>query len=223
MTKSHKDLADFHKDLAKRQDEKWDKLQESMERGRRQTEEAVLKMREKTEKAMLEERRKTEKAIRESERRTERFIRELGGTFDNRWGDFMESLVHGDLLALLDGQGVTGLRKVRRNRKVEDDDKRTKAEFDLMAHNGDKAALVEVKTTLHAKHVDGFLYKLDNAKAWLPDELGGKTVYGVVAFLSADGGVKRRAEKKGLLLIESPGGAGFSRIANTEGFEPRTW
>ena len=145
-------------------------------------------------------------------------VNRVTGAYDNRWGDFMENLVRGDLARLLGDRGAAEGAE-----RAEGPLKNKKAEFDLWAGNGKDVVLAEVKTTMRSENVEEFVEKLGRARAWLPDEIGDRTLYGALAFLRADENVRRRAGNLGLFLVESPGGSGLSRVANEKGFKPKEW
>ena len=231
MARSREDLAKTQKDLAKDMARTQEDLARTQKEERRKAAEERRKTEEhgrKIEAAMAEERRKTEEERRKTEkvmRETARFIKKVTGDYDNRWGDFMENLVRGDLVRLLGERGVAvGAGAAEGPLSAEDEDGNEAAEFDLWAGNEREAVLAEVKTTLRPEDVEGFAEKLGRARAWFPEKVGDRALYGVLAFLRAHGSVRTRAERLGLFLVESPGeGAGLSRVVNSAGFAPRKW
>ena len=212
---------------------------------RRKTEEE----RRKTE----EERRKTEEARRETEasikslgehvRELTEDLKEANGNFNNKWGRFMENLVEGDFLAVLKERGF-GVKNVTPRMKSIDEDRKTVAEYDLVARDGGVVVVAEVKTTLWREDVEEFLEKLARFKMHFP-EFQGRRVLGAVAFMAvadekdkkkkkkrraADGqraaGKKKPADElardAGLFAIRSPGGApGLAVVENPPDFEPK--
>ena len=74
----------------------------------------------------------------------------------------MESLVEGDLVGLLQAQGIA-VERTCTNVKGGRDGRHY--EFDILAHlNGEEVVVVEVKTTLRAEDVTEFLGKLENSR-----------------------------------------------------------
>ena len=213
--------------------------------------EARRKSEEKTAEVMREERRKTEAAQRrteaafeslaESQKETKERMRELtkdlhktDGNFNNKWGRFMENLVEGDFLAVLKERGF-GVRSVTPRMKSIDEHRQTKAEYDLVARDGDAVVVAEVKTTLGDRDVAKFLEKLARFKKHF-SEFQGWRVLGAVAFLAVadkgspvakgdppeSGEADKRAQRAGLFAIRSPGGApGLAVVENPPDFTPR--
>ena len=189
------------------------------------------------EKALRESQRRGEEALRKSHLQTQKEVRELNeslkeanGNFNNKWGHFLENLLEGDLVSLLKGWGIT-VERTLPSITVKRPDGTIAAEYDLLAINGAEIVVVEVKTTLEKDAVDRFIEKLEDFKNQLP-VYKDKTLYGAVAYMRLKtkdyskkfkhGDASQLAQEKGLLLIQSPGGAkGVSKIVNREGFKPK--
>ena len=192
------------------------RLAEQVSEAQRRTEEAQ----QRTEEAQ----QRTEKALKETQavvREQSESLKRASGNFNNKWGAFMEKLVKGNLIDLLQKQGISVDVVIR---KIEIWDKNNKdqlAEFDLLAVNGDEMVVVEVKTTLSSEKLAKFIHKLEKYKHRLPVDKR-KKIYGAVAYLDSDGNAKEEAIKQGLFVIEAPRRDGeFATIANPEGFEPQ--
>ncbi|MGH8552099.1 MAG: hypothetical protein ACRESZ_14220 [Methylococcales bacterium] len=144
--------------------------------------------------------------------------RRLEDLFTSQWGKLMESLVAGDIIAVLNRFGVavmdTSTRVKGRTGKGR------QFEFDIIAHDGDTAVVIEVKTTLRPQFVTQFVDKLDAFKTWLP-RYANNTIYGAMAFLTADASSDTMAERLGLIVIRATGDS--ATIVNQEGFKPRSW
>ena len=152
----------------------------------------------------------------ERERKFDRRINQLSGSEDNRWGRLVEALVEGDLVDLLQGAGVAveeldGRVRVRRatgeNR-----------EYDFIARGPADAVVVEVKTTLRPEDVRWFLQRMGEFRQWAPRDAR-DSVWGALAYLTAEDGVVKMAERAGFYLIQAVGPN--ARVVNTEGFRPR--
>ena len=152
----------------------------------------------------------------ERERKFDRRINQLSGSEDNRWGRLVEALVEGDLVDLLQGAGVAveeldGRVRVRRatgeNR-----------EYDFIARGPADAVVVEVKTTLRPEDVRWFLQRMGEFRQWAPRDAR-DSVWGALAYLTAEDGVVKMAERVGFYLIRAVGPN--ARVVNTEGFRPR--
>ena len=138
-------------------------------------------------------------------------IKELNELFTGQWGKLMESLVEGDLIKLLKKKGIDVEVTVQNI-------KSKKWQLDIVAINGEEVVVVEVKTTLSLKDVDIFIGKLKEFKMVLP-KYADKKILGAVAYLKANEGSERNAEKKGLYVIRATGSS--SSIINESGFKPR--
>ena len=142
-----------------------------------------------------------------------------------RWGQFMENLAEKDLLELLCERSIR-VDKILPNLLALDDDGYTrKAEYDLVAHNGEEIVVVEVKTTLFKIDIDAFISKLGRFRSYFPRWKNYK-VYGAMIYMGeARNEIDKAvpyAESEGLLLIRCPkGSTGMAKIVNLVGFVPR--
>ena len=161
--------------------------------------------------------KETSQQMKETDRRLDKSLNRMQGRFDNRWGDFMESLVEGDLVALLQRRDILVDRIHPRpygKRNGED------FEFDIVAINGAEVVVVEVKTTLCAADIKHFLKKLLKYTYYEPEHRG-KTIYGAMAYLKTSKAAKTHAERQGLFVIRATGDS--ASIVNEEGFVPRVF
>ena len=150
-----------------------------------------------------ESHKKTEASLREFQRETQKAINKTNGNFNNKWGAFMESLVDGALVKLLNERNISvdkTLSRVIFHRP----DKSEEGEFDLVAINGEEVVVVEVKTTLTADDVDYFIKKLKRFKEVFT-EYRDKKIYGGVAYLEAKKLLPQSMEEKGLFVIKALG------------------
>ena len=145
-----------------------------------------------------EARRKGEESLREAQGKTEESLqltqeklRELGehlkradGNFNNRWGQFLENLVDGDMARILKEAGMRVDRLVPRV-VVKAPDATVLTEHDLVAANGKEAVVLETKTTLGNEDVAAFLHKLKAFKKHVPLYKSHK-VHGAVAFMRTE-------------------------------------
>ena len=154
----------------------------------------------------------------ERDRRLEETLNRIAGDGDARWGQLMEALVGGDLVRLLRGAGmdveVLGQRIRSHNREG------VWREYDLVAAGKSLAVVVEVKTTLRAKHVGQFISRLGDFREWRPD-YARATMYGALGYLTAKGDATRVAEEAGFYLIRAVGSN--ASIVNSETFKPRLY
>ncbi|HOL42248.1 MAG TPA: hypothetical protein PLY78_10485 [Methanospirillum sp.] len=161
--------------------------------------------------------KETDRILSEKFRETDKKLNKLERLFTSQWGKLVESLVEGDILALLNKRGIQVTDTVKRRAGRRDG---VDYEFDIIAINGDEIVIVEVKTTLRPEDIRNFLRKLKQAKNWMP-EYADKKVYGAVAFLSEDAGTAAMAEKNGLFVIRATGDS--ASIINPENFVPKVW
>lgn len=148
---------------------------------------------------------------------TDKKINKLEFLFTSQWGKLVESLVEGDIIKILNEQGIEVTDTIKRRTGVREG---VRYEFDIIVINGTEIVIVEVKTTLKRDDIIEFLEKLTCAKRWMP-EYADKKIYGAVAFISEDSGVSVLAERKGLFVIRATGDS--ASIINHEGFSPKEW
>ena len=169
------------------------------------------------------ERRKTEESfqrLQEAQKKTEETLNKTRGDFTCKWGDFMESLIQGDLQKLLRERGIA-VEKILRKVSVGRSDKTVAMEFDLVAVNGKEVVVVEVKTTLTGEKIDKFIKRLENFRAIFP-EYKERKIYGCVAYLGEHKESARESEENGLFVIKAlEGASNISTIVNPPDFRPR--
>ena len=197
------------------------KTQESLQ----ETQRAMRKSQEKTEKTMRESRKETEKSLQKTQESFQNLNKSLdkaSGNFNNKWGAFMEGLVKGDIVRLLNEWNIQ-VEKVMPRVKIRRKDNTIKNEYDLIVVNGSEIVVIEVKTTLSAEKLNVFMDKMVRFKKNFP-EYSDKNIYGGVAYIEADGESAKNAEQEGLFVIEAPGGpTSVSTIVNGQGFKPKTF
>ena len=166
--------------------------------------------------AQKETDRQFKESRREADRRLKRLERTIDKTnakFDNRWGKFVENLVHGDLVALLSSWEIKVHRVQPRMTYPPCKGKRG-GEFDLVAVNGEELIIIEVKSTLEKGDVDRFIEKLKMAQDVFT-EYRERKIYGGVAYLEAIKKADEYADSQGLFTIKAPGGnSNISTITN---------
>ena len=239
-----KDIAVTMQEVAEEQ-KKTEKARQRTEEAQQKTEKGLMELREdvkETQKTVREQGKNLDKAngsmreLRESVEKQGENLDKANGGFKDKWGSFVENLVKGTLVSLLKSKGIAVTRLIP-NYEVNDENLQPIAEFDLIASNGDEMVVVEVKSTLTNEKVDAFVQKVEKFdKSSFPTYREGKKIYGAMAYMEIYERTKRakkrkqvagedsakRAARKGLLLIEAPGGdVDFAKIVNPEGFEPR--
>ena len=179
------------------------------------------------ERLMKERQRKADKRQKEADRRqketdrqmqeTDRRLKKAEDLFTTQWGRLMESLVRGDLVALLNERGIEVERTLQR---VESRRGGRHFEVDLLAVNGREVVVVEVKTTLRSEGVTKFLSKLSEFVDWC-SEYRGRRILGAVAYLDGAESVTKYAERSGLFVIRATGSS--ASLLNESGFKPRVF
>ena len=144
-------------------------------------------------------------------------MKKLEGLSTSQWGALVESLVEGDLVALLQERDIevqSTHPRVSGRRNGEH------YEFDILAINGEEVVVVEVKTTLRSEDVTHFLEKLARFTEYEP-VWKGKHIFGAVAYLKTDASVQAYAERQGLFVIRATGSS--VGIINRTDFRPRVF
>ena len=177
----------------------------------------ITRQQEATDRLMKETARQQEATDRQM-KETDRRLRKAEGLFTSDWGLLMESLVRGDLVALLRERGVhvnhTQAGRFRGRRNGEH------FEVDILAENGREVVVVEVKTTLRPPHVKNFVSRLSEFEEWFP-VYRDKRVLGGMAYLQCDPSLRKHAERQGLFVIRATGSS--ASIVNAPDFKPRVF
>ena len=160
-----------------------------------------------------EQQRQTDRQMKETDRR----LTKAEDLFTTQWGKLMESLVRGDLVALLNDRGIEVEKTLQRLQSRRNGDH---YEVDILAVNGREVVVVEVKTTLRSEAVTGFLSRLSVFLDWCP-EFRGKRILGAVAYLDGADSVAKYAERRGLFVIRATGSS--ASIVNAPDFRPHTF
>ena len=189
----------------------------------------LRKSQQKTEEA----RREGEKVLREAQQQTERALQDLtkkldraDGQFRNKWGKFLENLVKGDLIKILEERNIE-ITRIQPRTKIYKNKKEI-GEFDLVAKNGEEIVVIEVKSTLTIEDVQKFIHHLKRFKEYFTEDKD-KIIYGGVAYLCEPEykearGAATYAEENGLFVIVSPGGqSNVTTISNPKDFKPKAF
>ena len=226
------EIREIIRDLGKGQREVQEaqkKTEAGLQEFQRKTEESQRKTEEsqrKTEAGLQEFQRKTEESQRKTEKsiqKTQESINKSEGNFNNKWGAFMESLISGDLVKLLNERKISVVKTSPRIRSWRPDGTVT-SEFDIVASNGEEVVVVEVKTTPTHEDINYFIKKLEKFKEVFK-EYKDKKIYGAVAYLddSKVENLPTYMEKRGLFVIQALGGGNISAITNSADFVPKSF
>ena len=153
--------------------------------------------------ALTESQEKTDRQMAETDRQISRLEKQLGGISNNN-GLFAEeyfynSLRQGDKTFL--GEKFDKMIKAE---IVEDDNNKTKAEFDIMLVNGKSVAIIEVKFRVRDKHVDQVLKKVKPFRKKFP-EYQNHQVYLGLASMVFDEDIEEKCKENGIAVIKQVG------------------
>ena len=157
------------------------------------------------------------KELRKQMKDTDRRLKKTDELFNSQWGKLMESLVEGDLVALLQKRDIS---VTYTHTRMQGRYHGEHYEFDILAEDGDEVVVVEVKTTLRPGDVAQFLEQLGRFTTYRP-LYRDKKIYGAVAYLKADKSVQVHAERQGLFVIRATGSS--ASIVNDREFVPRVF
>ncbi|MBC6415362.1 MAG: DUF3883 domain-containing protein [Bdellovibrionales bacterium] len=166
---------------------------------------------------LIKENQKGLKELRESQRETNEGLKQARALFETQWGKLMESLVEGDLIKILNEQGI---EVINTHTNVKHRSEKDGYEYDILAVNGKEVVVVEVKTTLRVKHVKYFLEDLKKFPVRL-HHFKDFIIYGAVAYLRAEEEAMRYSEKQGLFVIRATGSS--ASLVNKKGFKPKVF
>ena len=216
--------------ITKRQEEtakRQEKFDEELKESRRQFDEEMKESRKKFNEELKESRRQFDEEMKESQERLnkgleksrmefDKKMNKMRGIWSNAWGDFVESLVSGSLVKMLQ-EWIPSINMIMKN--IEGQRNGHDCEFDIIAVNNEALVATEVKSTLSVQDVKDFLEKLKNFSMFLPQFKNYK-VYGAVAYLKVTQGAEKFAMKQGLFAIRATGDSG-EILNKKDSFEPQ--
>jgi hypothetical protein len=179
--------------------------------------------------AILQEVGKKQEELTESQKETDRIVKENAlqmketdrrlGKLGNRFGEIVEHMVAPNLREKFSELGLV-FPQANLNTDVRDYVNKIFLEIDVLLENGDKAMLVEIKSTLTAEDVKDHIKRLEKMRAYA-DLHGDKRAFlGAVAGVVMTPAVKEYASGQGFYAIE-PSGETFS-ITPPQG-KPKEW
>lgn len=158
----------------------------------------------------------TDKKFKETDRLLNNLMKKMSEV-ESRWGKFVESLVEGTLVKILNKKGIQVQHTFLRAKGLI---KNKQYEIDIIAKNGEQVEAVEVKTTLSVEDVKHFMTKLKVFKEVFP-EYSTNQVIGAVAYITSESGAEVYAAKHGLYVIKATNKS--ARIINSKDFQPKYW
>ena len=179
-----------------------------------ETSEQIRKLREAQDRTD-EQLNRTDEQLNKTIRKLDR-IGVLLGDLGLVQGEVAEDLFYRNLKGVF-RKAKLELRKVKRNLK-----RKGEGEYDLVAVDGGRVLVVEVKNKLEKRMVDKFLEeKLPRFKELFPEYERYQVIGGMGALVVKDD-VGRYAEKSGLYVLTQTDEGGAA-LLNREGFQPRTF
>ena len=171
---------------------------------------------EKSREELRQSRKKFEEELEKSHKEFDKKMNKMRGIWSNAWGDFVESLVSGSLVEMLQ-DWIPSINLIMKN--IEGQRNGHDCEFDIIAVNDKFLVAVEVKSTLSVQDVRDFLKKLKNFSMLLPQFKDYK-IYGAVAYLKVTQNAEKFAMRQRLFAIRATGDSG--EILNKKGIsEPQ--
>ena len=231
-----KETAQGLKELKARQEQSllaWEtKFQKQQEQSQKQQEQSLLVWEAKFQKQQagferlekIQERaalavEKSLKEVHQLQKKTDRQIQKVGGRFNERWGRFVESLIEGRLVRLLQARNVKVTESFSNVEIYNEDGSKCLYEFDIVAINGTEVVLTEVKTVLTIGEVKKFINETLPAFRTHSRRHKGRKLYGAVAYLKAEGKAVGFAEEQGLFVIKAVGDS--AHLVNKANFKPK--
>ncbi len=171
---------------------------------------------QETKELLVQSSLETDKKFQETDGQIKKLIKKMSEV-ETRWGKFVESLVEGTLIKLLNRKGIDVQHTFLR---AKGSLKNKQYEIDIIAKNGHQVVAVEVKTTLSVEDVKKFLFKLKVFKEVFP-EYSTNEVIGAVAYISVEPEADRYVSRNGLFVIKATNKS--ARIVNRDTFKPKIW
>ena len=167
----------------------------------------------------------TSRIVQETSRKVEETslqIKKTEENFNTEWEDLLNSLTRKTLSPLLNSRGINVNQTSQRTggSYTSEDGEKHRTEFDIIAIDGDKVVVVEVKKTLRPHHIKHFLSKIKNFKKYCTS-YEDKKIYGAMAFLNCDAEADVFAEKQGFFVIKATGDS--ASLINDKNFKPKTF
>jgi hypothetical protein len=153
---------------------------------------------------------------------TDRIVKEVAkqiGKLNNRFGEIVEYMVAPNLREKFRELGLK-FHQANPNAVFSDDDDNTLFEVDVLLQNGDKAMLVEVKTTLTTEDVKDHIARLEKMRNYADLHSDKRAFLGGVAGVVMTSNVKEYALGQGFYVIE-PSGETFNIISPSG--KPKEW
>ncbi|MDR0465451.1 MAG: hypothetical protein LBG94_10125 [Treponema sp.] len=153
---------------------------------------------------------------------TKQMVNQIGkrlGDFTNGFGDVIEAIITPGLIDKFYDMGLD-FQTASPNFKVRDHKNKIYFEIDALLQNGDTAMLVEIKTNLSIRHINGHISRLDKMRAYADLRNDKRVFLGAVAGIVVPVEVKQYALEYGFYVIE-PSGENFNITSPYN--KPKEW
>ena len=199
---------------------------QSIGKSGRETRQSIDKSGRETRQSIDKSGRETRQSIDRLGQEMTRNINKLSGDWGNQWGDFVETLVSGNLEKILKKWGVS-IKNIRINRNMSFctvSHPYLEWEFDIIVINSTDIFVIEVKSKMSKAKIDHFIHQLQSFLN-VRDDFLGKKVYAAIAYLDIKKGEKENeiiqyAVSQGLYVIQAVGDAAKS-IKLPQNFKPK--
>ena len=105
--------------------------------------------------------------------------------------------------------------------KILDEQRKIKAEIDLLLENGETVIAIEVKARVYQKDIDHHVRRLDIFKEYRLKRKDSRTIYGAIAGAIFGSIEKKAALEAGFYVLEQSGDT--MKLEMPESFVPREW
>jgi hypothetical protein len=174
----------------------------------------ITKSQEETDRIVKEVGRKQEETSRQMVEYNKRF-----GDFTNRFGEVVEYMIAPNLCDKFDEFGYD-FDTASSNYRRKDRKNNISFQVDVMLENGDKAMLVEIKTSLETADVKEHIERLEKMRKYADLHGDKRSFLGAVAGVIIEDQVKEYALAEGLFIIE-PSGESFN--ITKPNIKPKEW
>ena len=179
-----------------------------------------LKETDRIVKETAERQKETDRQMKETAeqmKKTDRIIGQLG----NRFGELAEHLVAPGITKRFNELGYSFDAVAPGGIKILDEQKKVKAEIDLLLENGETIMAIEVKTRVTQKDIDRHIIRLDILKQYRLKRNDTRTIYGAIAGAVFGSAEKEASLEAGFFVLEQSGDT--MKMELPEGFVPRKW
>jgi len=196
-------------------DKKFQETREQMKETDRLIKETDRQMKE-TDRQMKE----TDRRLKEAEKLISKNGEQIGG-LHNSFGEMAEHLVAPGIADRFNELGFHFNAISPGGIKILDENKKIKAEVDLLLQNGSVIIAIEVKARVVHKDIEHHLRRLEIFKEYCLKQNDRRKIYGAIAGAIFGSKEKKETLDAGLYVLEQSGDT--MKLELPPGFEPREW